>query len=59
MQTTEETSGVPHYNDVIMGTMASQIGLTIVDSIVYSGADQRSIKAPRHWPLRGELTGDR
>ena len=31
-----------HYNDVIMSTMASQItSLTIVFSIVYSGADQR------------------
>ena len=31
-----------HYNDVIMGTMASQINsLTIVYSTVYSGADQR------------------
>ena len=31
-----------HYSDVIMGTMASQItSLTIVDSTVYSGADQR------------------
>ena len=31
-----------HYNDVIMTTMASQItSLTIVYSIVYSGADQR------------------
>ena len=31
-----------HYNDVIMGTMASQItGLTIVYSTVYSGADQK------------------
>ena len=31
-----------HYNDVIIGTMASQItSLTIVCSIVYSGADQR------------------
>ena len=30
-----------HYNDVIMGTMASQItGLTIVFSIVFSSADQ-------------------
>ena len=42
-----------HYNDVIMGTMASQItSLTIV----YSGADQGNIKAPRHWPLCGEFT---
>ena len=31
-----------HYNDVIMGAMASQItSLTIVYSTVYSGADQR------------------
>ena len=31
-----------HYEDVIMGTMASQItSLTIVYSTVYSGADQR------------------
>ena len=31
-----------HYNDVIMTTVASQItSLTIVYSIVYSGADQR------------------
>ena len=31
-----------HYNDIIMGTMASQItSLTIVYSIVYSGTDQR------------------
>ena len=25
----------------------------------YSEADQRNIKAPRHWPLCGEFTGDR
>ena len=32
----------PHYNDVIMGMIASQItNLTIVNSIVYSDADQR------------------
>ena len=49
-----------HYNDVIMSAMASQItSLTIVYSTVYSGADQTSIKAPRHWPLQGEFTGDR
>ena len=36
-------SSVPyHYNDVIMGAMTSQItSLTIVYSIVYSGANQR------------------
>ena len=36
-----------HYTDVIMGTMASQItSLTIVYSIVYSGADQRKHQSP-------------
>ena len=35
-----------------MGAMASQItSLTSVYSTVYSDADQRKIKAPRHWPL--------
>ena len=33
---------IPHYNDVIMSTIASQItSLTIVYLTVYSGADQR------------------
>ena len=36
------TEKLCHYNEVIMGTMASQItSLTIVYSTVYSGADQR------------------
>ena len=48
-----------YYNDVLMGTMASQItSLTIVYSTVYSVADQRNIKALRHWPLCGEFTDD-
>ena len=35
-----------HYNDVIMGTMMSQItSLTIVYSAVYSGADQRKYQS--------------
>ena len=47
-----------HSGDVIMGAIAAQItSLTIVYSTVYSDADQR--KAPRHWPLCGEFTGDR
>ena len=38
-----------HYSAVIMGAMASQItSLIIVNSNVYSGADQRNMKAPRH-----------
>ena len=41
-----------------MTTMASQItSLTVVYSIIYSGADQRKINAPCHWPLCGEFTG--
>ena len=50
-----------HYNDVIMGAMASQItSFTIVYSIVYSGADKKiNIKALCHYPLCGEFTGNR
>ena len=43
-----------------MGAMASQItSLVIVYSTVHSGGDQTNIKAPRHWPLCGDFTGDR
>ena len=44
-----------------MGVMLSQItSLTIVYSNVYSGADKKkNIKAPRHWTLWGEFSGDR
>ena len=49
-----------HDSDLILGVMASQI---ISVSIVYSTVDQaqikENIKAPRHWPLWGEFTGDR
>ena len=49
-----------HYNGVIMSAMVPQItSLTIVYSTAQSGADQRKIKAPRHWPLFGEFTGHR
>ena len=49
-----------YYSDVIMGAMAYQITrLTIVYSTVNSGEDKKNIKAPRHWPLCGEFTGDR
>ena len=41
-----------------MGAMAIQItSLTIVYSTVYSGADQRKINSPRHWPLCGNSPG--
>ena len=43
-----------------MDTMASQITkLTIVYSTLYSAQIKEEIKAPRHWPLWGEFTGDR
>ena len=45
-----------HYSGVIMSAMASQI---IGVSIVYSMQIIENIKARRHWPLWGELTGDR
>ena len=51
---TSTTSLRWRHNDPI----ASQItSLTVVYSVVYSGAHQRNIKAPRHWPLCGEFTG--
>ena len=63
-------TGEKHYNDVIMGTMASQItSLTIVYSIVYSGTDQskhqsseslafvRGIyRGPVNFPHKGPVT---
>ena len=49
-----------HYNDVIVGTVASQItSLTVVYSTVIQTQIKEDIKAPRHWPLWGEFTGDR
>ena len=52
------TDDICHYCDEIMGAIGSQItSLTIVYSTVYSDADQRKIKAPRHWPLCGYSPG--
>ena len=49
----------PHYSDVIMGAMASQItSLAIVSSSVYLAQSKENIKAPRQWPLCGEFTGE-
>ena len=47
---------ISYYSDVIMIAMASRI--TGV-STVCSGADQKNIKAPRHWPSWGDFNGDR
>ena len=58
---------VPHYSDVMMGTMASQItSLAIVYSIVYSGADQRKhqssaslafVRGIHRWPMNSPQQG--
>ena len=51
---------MPHYNNVIMSAMVSQItSLTIVYSTGYSAQIKENIKAPRHWSLWGEFTGHR
>ena len=49
-----------HYGDVIIVAIASQIvSLRIVYSTVIQTQIKENIKAPRHWPLCGEFTGDR
>ena len=53
-------SEVGNHCDVIMGAMASQITiLIIVYSTFIQAQIKENIKAPRHWPLCGEFTGDR
>ena len=43
-----------------MSAIASQnTSLKIVYWTVYTGEFKEKIKAPRHWPLCGEYTGDR
>ena len=43
-----------------MGVMASEItGVSIAYSPFVKAQIKENIKAPRHWPLQGELTGDR
>ena len=56
---------ITHYDDVIMGAMASQIpSLTIVYSAFYSGADQRKhqssaslvpVNSPHKWPITRKM----
>ena len=43
-----------HYNDVIMNAMTSQITQAYIQAQI-----KENIKAPRHWLLWGEFTGDR
>ena len=52
--------GAPRYNAGIMSAMASQItNLTIVCWAFIKAQLKENIKAPRHWPLCGEFTGNR
>ena len=49
-----------HYSDAIMGPTASQItSLTIVTQPFIQAQIKENIKAPHHWPLCGELIGER
>ena len=51
---------IQHYNDIIMGGIASQItSLMIAYSGVYSGADQRKHQSSALLALCEEFTGDR
>ena len=51
---------VRHYSDVIISTIASQITSVLTVYSIWSGQAQikENIKAPCHWPLWGEFTGD-
>ena len=46
-----------HYIDVIMNAMTSQITGLFAQPFVQTQIKE-NIKAPRHWPLWGESTGD-
>ena len=39
--------------------MYSDQNIKCLDLTVYWGTDEKSIKAPRHWSLWGEVTADR
>ena len=50
----------PHYSDVIMNPMASQItSVLIIYYTVCSGEEQKNTKASRHWSVWEEFTGNR
>ena len=54
------TNYVEQYNDVVMGSIASQItSPTIVYSAVYSGADQRKDQSSASLAFLREFTGER
>ena len=67
--TSKQSTPKPHYNDVIMGALASQITNHInVYSTVYSGADQRRhqssaslafVRGIHRWPVNSPHKGPR
>ena len=47
------------YSDVIMGTMGLKSPASTLFTQPFSQAQiKENIKAPRHWPLYGDFTGD-
>ena len=51
---------IVHYNCVMMATMASQSPISRLFAQLFVQVQfKENIKAPRHWPLWGEVTGDR
>ena len=46
------------YDDAIMSSMVSQITKLLTQAFIQAQIKE-NIKAPRHWPLWGEFTGDR
>ena len=49
-----------HYSDVIIGAIASQSPASRLFTQPFIQAQiKENIKAPRHWPWCGEITGDR
>ena len=47
-----------HYNDVIMTSLKSPAS-PLFTQLFIRAQIKENIKAPRHWPLCGEFTGDR
>ena len=51
---------ISHYSDVMKGAMASQTPASWLFTEPFIQAQvKENIRAPRHWPLWGEFTGDR
>ena len=51
---------IADYNDVKMSAVTSQITtVSIVAQLSVQAQIKEHMKAPRHWPLCGEFTGDR